>query len=114
MLTSSMILFGCATLILAVSLWRPARMAVLSNGLLLGGVFTMIYAVGMSLSGADGQVGRFFVALGALVVTVGAGYLTFIRRAPAGSAAPADDGQLAARVATLERRLVAIGRAVDG
>ena len=37
-LNQSIILLVCATAILAVSLWRPARMAVISNGLLLGGV----------------------------------------------------------------------------
>ena len=112
-LTTGIILFGCATVILAVSLWRPAHLAVISNGLLLGGVFTMIYAVGMSLSGAEGHVSRFLVALGALVVTVGAGYLTFVRRTPGEPPRPAADDELADRVGTLERRLAALARALE-
>ena len=112
-LNTSIILLVCATLILLVSLWRPARMAVISNGLLLGGIFTMIYAVGQSLATSSGQVTRFFVALAALVVTVGVGYLTFIRRSAEAESlpsatAPADEaetGELGERLAVLERRL---------
>ena len=118
-LTTSIILLVAATLILAVSLWRPARMAVISNGLLLGGIFTMIYAVGQSLSSQTGQLARFFVALAALVVTVGIGYLTFIRRKPVaeslpvGGAGAEDLGPLGERVAVLERRLEALGRVLN-
>lgn len=118
-LTTSIILLVCATLILAVSLWRPARMAVISNGLLLGGIFTMIYAVGQSMSAAQGQLARFFVALAALLVTVGIGYLTFIRRTPAveslgvRGADVGDTGPLGERVSAIERRLDALGRALN-
>lgn len=118
-LNTGIILLVCATLILAVSLWRPTRMAVISNGLLLGGIFTMIYAVGQSLTGDAGQLSRFLVALAALLVTVGVGYLTFIRRTPSAESLPADgegdgeaSGELASRVAALERRLEALGRAL--
>ena len=122
-LNTSIILLICATVILAVLLWRPAKMAVISNGLLLGGIFTMIYAVGQSLSSSSGQLPRFFVALAALVLTVGIGYLTFIRRAASAESLPspeadapaadaAEVGPLADRVAVLERRLEALGRAL--
>lgn len=121
-LNTSIILLICATVILAVSLWRPAKMAVISNGLLLGGIFTMIYAVGQSLSSSSGQLPRFFVALAALALTVGIGYLTFIRRAASAESLPAPEadapadaaevGPLADRVAVLERRLEALGRAL--
>lgn len=120
-LSTSIILLVCATLILVVSLWRPAKMAVISNGLLLGGIFTMIYAVGQSLATSSGNVARFFVALAALVITVAIGYLTFIRRTPSAVSLPAEgegaeggDGEagvLAERVAALERRFEALGRA---
>lgn len=116
-LNTSIILLVCATLILAVSLWRPHRMAVISNGLLLGGIFTMIYAVGQSLSSSQGQLARFFVALAALVVTVAIGWLTFIRRTAAAESLPAGgdgaSGPLADRVTALERRLDALGRALN-
>lgn len=116
-LNTSIILLVCATVILAVSLWRPARMAVISNGLLLGGIFTMIYAVGQSLSSAQGQVTRFLVALAALIVTVGIGYLTFIRSTPSAESlrtGPVEEdlGPLDDRVTSLERRLDALGRAL--
>lgn len=118
-LNQSIILLVCATAILAVSLWRPARMAVISNGLLLGGVFTMLYAVGVSLNYGEGQVSRFVVVLVATAVTVGAGYLTFIRRTPATDALPAEgdaaasgSAELDGRVAALERRLAALARAL--
>ena len=117
-LSTSIILLVCATLILVVSLWRPPRMAVISNGLLLGGIFTMIYAVGQSLATSSGNVARFFVALAALIITVGIGYLTFIRRTPSAVSLPAEGeggageaGVLAERVAALERRFEALGRA---
>lgn len=114
-LNTSIILLVCATGILAVSLWRPARMAVISNGLLLGGIFTMIYAVGQSLSTSSGQMARFFVALAALIVTVGIGYLTFIRRTADAVSLPAEGdevvGDIEGRVAALEQRFEALGRA---
>ncbi|MFP5416779.1 MAG: hypothetical protein ACLGHZ_07855 [Actinomycetes bacterium] len=114
-LTASIVLLVCATIILAVSLIRPGSMAVISNGLLLGGIFTMIYAVGLSLSG-ESSVTRFLVALAALLITVGVGYLTFVRRkATAASGAGAGTGtaaELAERVDALERRLDALGRAL--
>lgn len=120
-LTTSIVALVCATVILAVSLFRPLAMAVISNGLLLGGVFTMLYAVGVSL-GAEGQIARFVVVVVALIVTVGVGYLTFVRRTPvaaqepvgaAGGDAGGPAGDLAARVQTLERRLEALGRALN-
>lgn len=120
-LNTSIILLVCATVILAISLWRPATMAVISNGLLLGGIFTMIYAVGQSLSTGQGQLSRFLVALAALVVTVGVGYLTFIRRTPSVESLPADGAdeeaaadadELGERISRLERRLEALGRAL--
>lgn len=114
-LTTSIISLTAATLILALSLWRANRVPVISNGLLLGGIFTMIYAVGVSLSG-DSNVIRFLVALAATIVTVLFGYLTFARRGPRAAYQqdePSVDGGLDARVSALERRLDALGRALS-
>ena len=44
--STSIILILFATLAMAVSLIRSDQLPVISNGLLLGGVFTMIYGVG--------------------------------------------------------------------
>ncbi|HEX4682582.1 MAG TPA: hypothetical protein VH277_07745 [Gemmatimonadaceae bacterium] len=101
-----------ATLAMAVSLTRAENVAVVSNGLLLGGVFTMLYGVGWIIA-TDTSVGRFVVITVALAITLVMGYARFVRRgAVVGSsprlAAAADDGGLAAmdhRITDLELRL---------
>ena len=117
-LYTGVILLVCATLILAVSLFLPESQAVLSNGLLLGGVFTMVYAVGMTVS-AGQSVLRFVVVTIALAVTIGIGYLKFVRgrerrAAAAAEPGPVAGGELAERLATVERKLDALGRALHG
>lgn len=113
-LTTGMILLVCATIILAVSLFLPEALGVLSNGLLLGGVFTMIYAVGITVS-SNASVLRFVVVAIALAVTIAIGWLKFTRRR---AALPADAGALptdvAERLAVVERKLDALGRALQG
>ena len=116
-LVTGIILLVVATIILAISLALPHDQAVISNGVLLGGVFTMVYAVGMTVS-AEQSVWRFVVAAVALVVTIGIGYLKFVRR-PAGvpAAQSAAAGTLppdaAARLDHLERRLDALRHALN-
>ena len=44
-LTVGIVLLVCATALLVISLFLPEVQVVLSNGILLGGVFTMVYAV---------------------------------------------------------------------
>jgi uncharacterized membrane protein len=115
-LTTGIVLLVCATIILAVSLFLPERQGVLSNGILLGGVFTMIYAVGMTVS-SNASVLRFVVVAIALAVTIAIGYLKFTRRRVA--AVPAEgEGtvpvDVAERLATVERKLDALGRALQG
>ena len=110
---TSIILVTFATLTMAVSLVRAARLPVISNGLLLGGVFTMLYGVGWMIA-SDTSTERFAVVTVALVVTLGLGYGRFVRRdgppgaVPAevmgkGAERPAPD--LEARVRRLEDRL---------
>ncbi|MCB0910891.1 MAG: hypothetical protein KDB60_04655 [Propionibacteriaceae bacterium] len=119
-LVTGIILLVCATVLLAVSLLLPETQGVLSNGVLLGGVFTMVYAVGMTIS-SDRSVWRFVVVAAALAVTIGIGYLKFVRRraavAAAAAAAPADaqaTGELAGRLTVVEQKLDAIARALHG
>ncbi|MGV8909002.1 MAG: hypothetical protein ACOH1Y_08455 [Propionicimonas sp.] len=114
-LTTGIVLLVCATIILAVSLFLPEQQAVLSNGILLGGVFTMIYAVGITVS-SNASVLRFVVVAVALAVTIAIGYLKFVRRRAVVAAAPSTDvpPELAERLATVERKLDALGRALQG
>ena len=115
-LTTGVVLLICATVILAISLFLPELQAVLSNGILLGGVFTMIYAVGVTVS-SNASIVRFIVVAVALAVTIGIGYLKFVRRRTvvASDASSTDiPPELAERLATVERKLDALGRALQG
>ncbi|MBK7047707.1 MAG: hypothetical protein IPI48_02845 [bacterium] len=102
--STSIILIALATLVMAVSLVRADQLPVISNGLLLGGVFTMVYGVGWIVA-TDTSVSRFVVMTVALAITLGLGYARFVRRRaspslPAGSVLPDGEG-----LARLEQRL---------
>ncbi|TLM79776.1 MAG: hypothetical protein FDZ70_02540 [Actinobacteria bacterium] len=110
--TISIALVASATLSMAVSLIRSHQLRIVSNGLLLGGVFTMLYGTGWSIFGENDWT-RFLVIAFALVVTIALGYAKFARsrEATASGPAPATSGpthdetalgSLAARVARLE------------
>jgi hypothetical protein len=109
---TSIILVALATLAMAISLTAAAQLPVISNGLLMGGVFTMLYGVGwVIVSGTSAT--RFIVMTFALVITLALGYVRFVRRrAPAearsaGATAPAGEFvDLEQRVRTLEERMV--------
>ena len=122
---TSIILVVLATLVMSVSLVRNEQLRLLGNGLLLGGLFTMVYGVGwVVFSGSS--VTRFVVVAFALAVAIGLGYAKFVRqRATAG--APPAGGQaaqgevggagradLAPRVAALEARAAAAAAALGG
>lgn len=77
-LSTSVILLVCATLVMLLSLAIANLGPVLANGALLGGLFTMIYAVGMGVA-SGGQWRRFLVLTAALVITVGVGWWKFSR-----------------------------------
>ena len=125
---TSIVLMAFATVLMAVSLTLPETMKIFSNGFLLGGMFTLIYGTGWSFAGGDSRA-RFYVVAVALLLSVGFGYLRFIRgRKEAAEAAaiaggPAvgavagevDAGALAdvtRRVAELERRAAAAAEAL--
>jgi uncharacterized protein HemX len=121
--STSVILIVIATALMAVALLLGDSVTVLSNGILLGGLFTMLYGVGWGLASGN-SLTRFLVLVAALAVSLGLGYLKFVRPrkvpadevtsahgpAAAGSIADPSSEQLAAltaRVADLERRLAA-------
>jgi hypothetical protein len=109
--STSIILIALATLVMAVSLVRADQLPVISNGLLLGGVFTMVYGVGWIVS-TDTSVSRFVVMSVALAITLGLGYARFVFRKPSpplpAGPAPADAGgleRIEQRLRDIEERL---------
>lgn len=111
---TSIILIALATSAMAVSLLRAVQLPVISNGLLLGGVFTMVYGVGWIIV-TDASTARFFVMTAALAITLGLGYVRFVRqrsdpvtRADARAPQAEHNDDLERRVRVLEDR---IGRA---
>jgi uncharacterized protein HemX len=118
---TSIVLVAFATLVMGISLVRSEQLRVLSNGLLLGGLFTMLYGTGWVIFSGN-STARFVVIAFALVVAIGLGYLKFVRgRAGGGAreaAAPgaggADLAELAARVDALEARTAAAAALLGG
>jgi hypothetical protein len=107
--STSIILIALATLAMSVSLVRAEQLLVISNGLLLGGVLTMVYGVGWIVA-TDTSVSRFIVMTVALVITLALGYVRFVRRrataaATAGAAGGEGLADVERRVRELEGRL---------
>lgn len=101
---TSIILVVFATAVMGVSLIRNEQLRVISNGLLMGGLFTMVYgAAWVILSGHS--VSRFVVIAFALLVTVGLGYLQFVRQRQRGLVSGSAAGADAEAVADLEARV---------
>jgi hypothetical protein len=121
---TSIILVVFATIVMSVSLVLSEQLRVISNGLLLGGLFTMMYGVGWVIFSGN-SVARFAVIAFALAVAIGLGYLKFVRGrekpdaqpvVPAGMVAIDDAAVegLAARVSALEARAAAAAAALGG
>jgi hypothetical protein len=116
--STSIILIALATLIMAVSLVRADQLPVISNGLLLGGVFTMVYGVGWIIA-TDTSVARFVVMTIALVLTLALGYARFVRRRspalePGGPKVPSVEGlvRVEQRLTELEERMTQAANAL--
>ncbi len=119
---TSIILILFATLVMGVSLVRSDQLRVISNGLLLGGLFTMIYGVGWIIFSGE-SIARFIVIVFALLVTLALGYLRFVRgreaegstvvvAGPAMAAGAEPTSDLVARIEALERRTSAAAAAL--
>jgi len=104
--TTSVILILFATLAMVISMIRADRLPVISNGILLGGVFTMIYGVGWIIS-TSSSIGRFLVMTLALVITLALGYMRFVRHRRSMTSG-SDTGGGAAELTELERRVEAL------
>jgi hypothetical protein len=114
--TTSIILMAIATLAMVVSLVRAGQLPVISNGLLLGGVFTMLYGVGWIIA-TDSSIARFTVMAVALLITLALGYVRFVRSGETspGKADPAISSteglaHIELRVRDLEERMQEAGR----
>lgn len=122
---TSIILVVFATLVMSVSLVRNEQLRVLGNGLLLGGLFTMVYGVGWVIFSGSSVI-RFAVMAFALLVALGLGYAKFVRGrateappAASGRLTPAGTGDVAlanleTRVSALEERAAAAAVALGG
>ena len=117
---TSIVLVIFATLVMGVSLVRSEQLRVISNGLLLGGLFTMVYGSGWVIFSGN-SVARFLVILLAFAVSVALGYLKFVRerqaaagRVPVTQVDDAAVAGLAERVAALEERAAATAAALGG
>ena len=124
---TSIVLVIFATLVMSISLVRSDQLRVLSNGLLLGGLFTMLYGTGWVIFSGN-STARFVVVAFALLVAIGLGYLKFVRDraataagplspAASGASVPIDDAALsglAGRVDALEKRAAAAAAALGG
>jgi len=120
---TSIILITFATIVMSISLIRSEQLKVISNGLLLGGVFTMLYGTGWVIATGT-STSRFWVMTVALAITITLGYLKFVREkreVATGTAALMPDGtdatdaevaSLTARVEALERRAAAAAAAL--
>ncbi|HEY5540673.1 MAG TPA: hypothetical protein VIL41_04375 [Coriobacteriia bacterium] len=121
--TTSIILVLFATLVMGVSLVRSEQLRVLSNGLLLGGLFTMLYGTGWVIFSGN-STARFVVIAFALLVAMGLGYAKFVRGRAEKPPVPAETGAAAleptaaagleARVSALEERAAAAAAALGG
>ena len=101
---TSIVLIAFATLVMAVSLVGAAQLPVIGNGLLVGGVFTMVYGVGWIIS-TETSIARFAVMTVALAITLALGYVRFVRGRPVHGAAGDRSVAGGEGLAGLERRV---------
>jgi hypothetical protein len=77
MTTVSVLSLLFSTALLAIALLSSAKLSVLNNGILLGGVFTLLCGVGIGIYSGRKSI-RFLVATFSLVVALTLGYLKFV------------------------------------
>lgn len=97
-----------AMLAMVASLSMPERLRVLANGVLFGGLYTMVVGV-MYAMFSERAVPRLILMIAALAVTLAVGYVRFTRRGE--TQHRAEPGSLEARVTEVERKLRAISEA---
>lgn len=73
----SIIVLSLAVVILALSLVLEKPLGIIADGLLLGGIFTLLYGVGRGIA-VDSNKFRFLIASLGLAVSLVLGYLKFV------------------------------------
>ncbi len=110
---TSIILLVFATLLMAISLVRADQLPVISQGLLLGGVFTMIYSVGWIIA-TNTSIARFTVMAVAFVITLALGYARFAHgRQTMPVAVVTGNAMSGAELADIEQRVAAIEKRLN-
>jgi hypothetical protein len=71
--STSIVLITIATFLMATSLLLRESLTVISSGILLGGLFTMLYGVGWGIASGN-SLTRFVVLVVALLVSLGLGH----------------------------------------
>jgi len=72
----SLIVLCCAVIVLAISLIFDKKLGTVADGLLLGGIFTLLYGIGRGIA-VDSNKFRFLVASIGLAVTIILGFIKF-------------------------------------
>lgn len=73
----SIMVIVCAVIMLIIALLLTEILGIIADGLLLGGIFTLLYGVGRGIA-VDSNIYRFIVAYLGLIVTITMGYLKFV------------------------------------
>lgn len=72
----SLIVLCCAVIVLAIALIFDKKLGTVADGLLLGGIFTLLYGIGRGFS-VDSNIFRFLVATLGLAITIILGFIKF-------------------------------------
>lgn len=75
----SIIVLICAVVILAIALLFSDRLGIVADGILLGGIFSLLYGIGRGMA-TDNNKYRFAVAAVGLAITIILGYFKFTHR----------------------------------
>ncbi|HTK39428.1 MAG TPA: Gmad2 immunoglobulin-like domain-containing protein [Patescibacteria group bacterium] len=95
---ASILILTCAVIVLVIALLSADRAGVIAEGLLLGGIFTLLYGIGRGMI-TDSNKYRFLVAGVGLLVTLILGYIKFLHRKKAPKPPQFEQGSTATGVA---------------
>ena len=70
-----------AVVFMAVGLIYSHKIDVIADGVLLGGIFTLLYSMGRGLASGD-EIYRFLIITVGVIAAIGLGYWRFVKTAP--------------------------------